>query len=222
MLVAGSLLLVLVEQRATRNEQPATMPHRKIILMSIFTALAVAVGQDPIPNVELVSATIFLSGVMLGARYGLAVGAIATFLFSFFNAYGPASPPLLIAQIFSMMLTGFSGGLIRNFFDPRVPPAWLLGLIGLTLTFVYDLLTTLSSIVVLKTGWPGFGAALATGSLFFLVHQISNTLIFALLLPTLIRRLRQLTILQSFSPIGKTISPPELQPSVRFTAERKP
>jgi hypothetical protein len=198
------------------------MPHRKIILMSIFTALAVAVGQDPIPNVELVSATIFLSGVMLGAKYGLAVGAIATFLFSFFNAYGPAAPPLLMAQMLGMMLAGLGGGLLQNFFGPRVPPGWLLGLIGLTLTFIYDLLTTLSSIVVLKTGWSGFWTAVATGALFFLLHQISNALIFALLLPTFIRRLRQLTILQSFSPIVKTISPPELQPSVRFTAERKP
>jgi len=198
------------------------MPHRKIILMSIFTALAVAVGQDPIPNVELVSATIFLSGVMLGAKYGLAVGAMATFLFSFFNAYGPASPPLLMAQILSMMLTGLSGGVLKNFFGPHVPPAWLLGLAGLALTFVYDLLTTVSSIFVLKTGWPGFLTAIATGALFFLLHQISNTLIFTLLLPTLIRRLRQLAVLQSFSPIVKTISPPELQPSVRFIAERKP
>jgi hypothetical protein len=197
------------------------MPHRKIILMAIFIALAVAVGQDPIPNVELVSATIFLSGLMLGAKYGLAVGAMATFLFSFFNAYGPASPPLLMAQILGMMLTGLSGGLMQNLFGPRVPPAWLLGLTGLTLTFIYDLLTTISSIFVLKTGWPGFIAAIATGALFFLLHQISNTVIFALLLPTLVRRLRQLTILQSFSPIAKTISSPALQPSVRFTAERK-
>jgi hypothetical protein len=214
MLVAGSY-------QAASNKQPATMPHRQIILMSIFIALAVAVGQDPIPNVELVSATIFLSGVMLGAKYGVAVGAIATFLFSFFNAYGPAAPPLLIAQMFGMMLTGLSGGLVQKFFGPAGPPAWFLGLAGLMLTFVYDLLTTVSSIFILKTGWPGLIAAIATGFLFFLLHQISNTLIFALFLPTLIRRLRQSALLQSFSPIAKTITPPELQPSVRFTAERK-
>jgi len=191
------------------------MSHRKIILMAVFTALAVAIGQDPFINIELVSATIFLSGFVLGAKCGLVIGAMAMFLFSSFNMFGPPSPPLLVAQILSMMLTGLSGGLLQNFFKPRVPPAWLLGLAGWALTFVYDLLTTVSSIFILKTGWPGFLAALATGAFFFMLHQISNTAIFALLLPVLIRRLRQLTILQSLTSNSKTLSPRELQPSVQ-------
>jgi hypothetical protein len=189
--------------------------------MAIFIAIAVAIGQDPIPNVEFVSATIFLSGLMLGVKRGIVVGAIATFLFSSFNAYGPASPPLLIAQMFGMMLFGLAGGCFRNFFGPRLPSIWLLGAAGFALTFVYDLLTTLGSTVVVETGWPGFLTAIATGFYFFLLHQASNAVIFASLLPTLWRRLRQLAILQTPLPMAKTIPPPELQPSLSIPAERK-
>jgi uncharacterized membrane protein len=198
------------------NAQSGTMHsrYRNLILMAIFIALAVAVGQDPFPNLELVSATIFLSGMMLGAKRGLIVGVVAEFLFSSFNAYGPAAPPLLIAQMLSMMLAGVTGGLVQTLYKPRIPPAWLLALIGFALTFVYDLLTTLSTIVIVKTGVSGFLTVVVTGFYFFLVHQISNTAIFAFLLPVLLRRLRQLPILQAELPPAKTLPRHNLQPSM--------
>jgi hypothetical protein len=162
------------------------MRHRHIILIAIFVALAVAIGQDPIPNVELVSATIFLSG-MMQEQNGVLVGAMATFLF-FFNAYGPAAPPLLVAQITSMMLVGLAGGWVR-FLGRANSSAWLLGFAGWALTFVYDLLTTLSSTIIVATGRRVL-TAVAFGLLFLLLHQASNLLIFALVLPYLLRRLR--------------------------------
>lgn len=205
-----------------KNAQSGTMQsrYRNLILMAIFIALAVAVGQDPFPNLELVSATIFLSGMVLGAKRGLIVGVVAEFLFSSFNAYGPAAPPLLIAQIVSMMLVGVIGGFMLNVFGPRVPPAWLLGITGFALTFVYDLLTTLSTIVIVKTGAPGFLTAVATGIYFFLLHQISNTIIFAFLLPVLLRRLRQLPVLQTGLPPAKTVPRHDLQPSMSLEVGR--
>jgi hypothetical protein len=195
--------------------------YRNLILMAIFIALAVAVGQDPFPNIELVSVTIFLSGMMLGVRRGIIVGAVAEFLFSSFNAYGPAAPPLLIAQMLSMMLAGAAGGLLQNLFRPRIPPAWLLGVVGFSLTFVYDLLTTVSTIVVVKTGLPGFFAAVATGLYFFLLHQISNTVIFVFLLPVLLRRLRQFPVFHAGLPTAKNLPSRDLQPSMSLEVERK-
>jgi hypothetical protein len=126
-----------------------------------------------------------------------------------------------------MMLIGVSGGFVQNLFGSRVPPAWLLALAGFSLTFVYDLLTTLSTIVIVKTGVPGFLTAVATGFYFFLLHQISNTAIFAFLLPVLLRRLRQLPVLQTGSPPqraalerppAKTLPRHDLQPSMRLEA----
>jgi hypothetical protein len=208
------------EIRDNVQTTPMHSRYRNLILMAIFIALAVAVGQDPFPNLELVSATIFLSGMVLGARRGLIVGVVAEFLFSSFNAYGPAAPPLLIVQMFSMMLAGVAGGFVQKVFGTRVPPAWLLGITGFALTFVYDLLTTLSAIIIVKTGIPGFLTAVATGFYFFLLHQISNTIIFAFLLPILLRRLRQLPVLQAGLPPAKTSPRHDLQPSMSLEAGR--
>lgn len=209
---------------ATSDKQPATMltRHREITLMAIFIALANAGGLflAQFPNIELVTVIIFLGGVLLGVVRGIIIGAVAEFLYSFFNPYGVAAPPLLAAQVISMAFAGASGGLMRNFFGQQ-PPIGLLGFAGFSLTFVFDLLTTLSFTVSLGSGLAGFLAAATFGFYFYLAHQISNTLIFVLLLPILLRHLRQLTVLQAFLPIAKTISRPELQLSLGFPPERK-
>jgi hypothetical protein len=191
--------------------------------MAIFTALAVAGGLvlAQIPNVELVTAIIFLSGMMLGVGSGAVIGAVAEFLYSSFNPYGLAAPPLLIAQMISMMLVGAAGGFVRNLFGRRFPPAWLLGLLGFALTFVFDLLTTLSFTIVVGSGLAGFLAAVTFGVYFYLAHQASNLLIFGLLLPILLRQLRQLPVFHEAVPIAKTLQRPDPQPSLGFQAERK-
>jgi len=198
------------------------MHPREIILMAVFIALAIAGGLflAQFPNIELVTVTIFLGGMILGIGRGVIIGAIAEFLYSFFNPYGVAAPPLLIAQVMSMALAGAAGGVMRNLFGHRQPPMWLLGLAGFALTFVFDLLTTLSFTVFIGSGLAGLFAAVIFGIYFYIAHQVSNTLIFALLLPILLRRLRQLTVLQAFSPVVKTVPQPELQP-IGFSTERK-
>jgi hypothetical protein len=196
---------------------------RDLILMAIFIALAVAGGlvMAQIPNVELVSVTIFLSGMLLGIGRGIVVGAVAEFLYSSFNPYGVAAPPLLIAQVISMMLIGAAGGVIKNLYGSRVPPVWLLGLAGFLLTFIFDLLTTLSFTVVVGSGLAGFLTAVAFGLYFYLAHEASNALAFGLMLPLLLRQLRHLPFFQPAVPIAKTLQRRDLQPSLSLQAERE-
>jgi hypothetical protein len=196
---------------------------REIILMAIFIGLAIAGGlvMAQIPNVELITAVIFLSGMMLGMGRGIIVGAVAEFLYSFFNPYGAAAPPLLIAQIISMTLVGATGGLIQNWFGRRIPPAWLLGILGFILTFIFDLLTTLSFTLVAGLGFSGFLTAAAFGLYFYVLHQISNTLIFALLLPICVRQLRHLPFFNQALPMIQSPRGRVLQPSLRFEMEKK-
>ena len=195
------------------------MTLREIILMAIFIALAIAGGLAlaPLPNIELVTVTIFLGGLMLGAARGLVIGAIAEFLYSFFNPYGVAAPPLLMAQVISMMLAGAAGGVLSFMINDRQPAMWLWGLIGFGLTFTFDLLTTVSIVLFTGTGAPGFIATVVFGIYFYIAHQVSNMLIFALLLPVLWRRLRQLPALQRL-PLSHN---QPLQPSWRFIVEEK-
>lgn len=173
-------------------------------MIATFVALAVAIGWvEQIPNVEFLSATVFLSGAMLGPAAGGITGALTAFIFSTFNPYGQASPPLLIAQIISLAIGGMAGGMIRLANPSAVKSLIILGFCGLLLTFIYDLLTTLSFTLVVELDWSKFLAALAFGVWFYVLHMLSNTLIFALLLPILMRRLSALRIFANLRPVPK-------------------
>jgi len=177
---------------------------REIALIATFVALAVAIGWvEQIPNVEILSATVFLSGIMLGTLSGGITGALTAFLFSTFNPYGQASPPLLIAQIISLTICGMTGGMIRLANPSSVKSRIILGICGWLLTFVYDMLTTISFTLVVELDWSKFLATLAFGVWFYVLHILSNTLIFALLLPILMQRLSTLRIFANLRPAVK-------------------
>jgi hypothetical protein len=120
-------------------------------LVAMFVALMVGTGWAlaMVPNVEFVTALAFSAGAILGPLWGSLTGAVGMFCFSATNPVGSglAFPVLLAAQVVSMGLTGFLGGLFT-----RVPmrsltkyPTRLLILIaGLGGTVVYDGLTSMS------------------------------------------------------------------------------
>lgn len=105
---------------------------RRLVVTAIFIALALGLKFALIilPNVEPLTVTFFLAGYMLGPLSGLITGGIGEFLYSFFNPYGAASPPLLMAQVLCMSLSGLAGGWVRRLSSKRTPPAWLWGVIG--------------------------------------------------------------------------------------------
>ncbi len=179
---------------------------RKLILTAIFIALAIAGGlaRIQLPNVEFLTVAFFLAGFLLGLARGVFVGATAEFLYSFFNPYGPAAPPLLAAQVFSMALAGGAGGFVGKFFETRTPPFWLLGACGFILTVIFDLNTTLSFTLFIDGNSQSLLAAIAFGAPFYFAHIGTNTLIFSLLLPILIPRLRTLAIFRNLSTVDST------------------
>ena len=85
----------------------------------MFAALAVALGYTLmlIPNVELITVVVFLSGLTLGIKWGMFVGGLSEFIFSAMNPLGSGLifPPLIAAQISSMIFIGFAGGILRPF-----------------------------------------------------------------------------------------------------------
>lgn len=168
-----------------------------LVIMAIFVALAIALGLALIyiPNVELVTATFFLAGYFLGCGRGIIVAILGEFLYSLLNPYGVAAPPLLVAQIVSMTLVGMSGGLFRQFQLRTHLPKWqqhlLSGLLGLLLTFVFDLLTTVSFLVFAGLNLQKFLVSVIYGLSFYILHMVSNTLIFFLVIPLMIRALEK-------------------------------
>lgn len=173
---------------------------RKTIVAALFTATAVAFGYSlaQFPNIELISATVFVAGYVLGMKVGILVGAAAMFLYSMFNPYGIAFPPVLLAQVASMAVTGFAGGLFASQRVRRTvwKASLTTGLTGLVLTAVFDFATTVATVLAVLWGGdanqaflPALAATFSFGAGFYALHLVSNTLIFALLVPPLVRHL---------------------------------
>lgn len=146
----------------------------------------------------MVTMTIFLSGYLLGVKKGIIIGVIAEFLYSMINPYGVAAPPLLLAQVISMGITGAAGGLVystahrfRNFWFKMI----LFAVAGFVLTLFFDALTTISfSVFMAETKKKILAATISSliyGMPFYITHILANTLIFALVYPSLLKQLKR-------------------------------
>jgi hypothetical protein len=175
------------------------MAHRRertVILAALFIALSVALGflLAGIPNVELMTLTVFMAGIFCGARLGGAIGALSIVLHSLLSQFGPAPAPLLAAQVAGFVIVGWGGGLI----GPRLSPARASSVAasaaaGLVLTFVYDVLTTVATAFI-ALGASRFieglwGIAVA-GIGFTALHEGVNTAVFAVAVPPLMKAVR--------------------------------
>jgi len=172
------------------------MDLNKLVRASIFTALAIGLGFSllMVPNVELITVIVFLSGLTLGVRWGILVGGTAEFIFSVLNPFGSGLvfPPLLISQVVSMILIGAFGGILRSVFfkkqfsSKRIA---ILALTGFILTFIFDSLTTLSYPISVGFDFPQTFGIYLSGIGFTLLHQVSNAIIFPIVVPKVVKHL---------------------------------
>ncbi len=138
-----------------------------------------------VPNVEMITATIFIAGLVLGPFHGAIVGLLAELIYSSSNAYGAAMPPLLLAQIISFALVGWVGGLVgRREIHPLSLRVFVFGVCGLLLTLFYDVLTTLS-FALFNFGFDlkKIVSSFLVGVSFYAVHIFVNTIIFVVVVP---------------------------------------
>ncbi|MCH7753693.1 ECF transporter S component [candidate division KSB1 bacterium] len=173
----------------------------EIALVGVFSALAVAGAFlfISIHNIEIFSATIFLSGLLLGQRNGMLVGVIASSIFSTFNPYGISPLPLFIAQALSRALVGYLGGRYaklglgkRRFWIRAIA----FGVAGLLLTWVYILLTFSSSVFSMGFSLEQLKIWFVGGIVSYLILTVNNVLIFALVIPFVSRELSRMGLLK--------------------------
>ncbi len=173
------------------------METKRLTLIAVLSALTVALGYAFIlvPNVELVSATVFISGYLLGPAGGVLVGVVGEGIYSTFNPMGSglALPPLLIAQVFGIALFGLAGGVTRKLgrggFGKR--EVILFVVVAVVLTANFDLFTTLAFPIAAGFSQEQMVATLAVGLAFNLIHIFSNAVIFALVVPAVLRKIRR-------------------------------
>jgi uncharacterized membrane protein len=169
-----------------------------LILSGVLSALCIVIGYLflLIPNVEMITAAVFISGAVVGPRYGALVGVTSELIYSLFNPYGAPATPLLIVQIFCFALVGFCGGWAgRRARRRSVSTVVVFGGLGLALTLIYDLLTTLSFSLFLS----GYDlkktiAFFITGAPFYLIHSVVNLVIFATAVPWILSRIQSFQI----------------------------
>lgn len=163
-----------------------------LALTGLFIALAAGLGFGTlvIPNVELLSITVFLGGAAVGPLWGLVIGVGAELLFSGLNPIGPALPLVLVAQLIGIGAFGLAGGLtgVRLAKLGRLRRALLLGSSGLVLTLLFDTLTNLALGIHLGPILPTLAAGLA----FAILHIVSNAVVFAVIGPGGLRVLAEL------------------------------
>jgi hypothetical protein len=163
---------------------------RKLAWSGILIALAIVLKLPilSVPNIEFLTFVIFSAGYLLGMMEGMIVGIIAMSIYtSIITPYGLPPLPIALAQIISMALTGFAGGLtyrleLLNLFKSFLPYL-IMGLLGLALTVIYDLLTNLAVAYVMGQFRPVMIAAIP----FVAIHLLSNFVIFLVFTPLLLK-----------------------------------
>jgi hypothetical protein len=183
-----------------RAGRPRRSRARSVATAAVFVALAVALGHllAYVPNVELVTFTVFGAGVALGKWRGAAVGATAMALYSGFSPFGSglAIPPLFAAQIAAMAVAGFVGGASAPFWSAAHRGHGVRAAVGGTLGFVVTLAYQCAVVVGLAVATPEFRtgvlAAVLANAFFSGVHLTGNTLLFSVLGPTVLPKLGRL------------------------------
>ncbi|MFX0040013.1 MAG: ECF transporter S component [Promethearchaeota archaeon] len=193
------------EQEKTNHSIWLERSSFRIALISSFTALTIVLGYFliHIPNIELFTLLIFLSGFTLGKRDGIIVGFLSSFIFCYFNLYGSSPLPLLIFQLIHYSLTGLLGGSIKSFSQKRInfkdgedfykfSFMVLFGLIGALITTNFQIISSIIHVLSFLGTISEFLPYFLSGIAFTAIHIIGNTLGFIFILPGLIQLINKL------------------------------
>ncbi len=172
----------------------------RIALTSIFSALSIVLGfmLIYIPNIELITVMIFLSGFIIGKKEGIVVGAFSSFIFCFLNPMGSSQLPLLTVQIVYYSFVGLIGAFThdlfenKSFYNPKddlyvYQVMGILAVIGGVLTATYSIFSELAGFITISAPGVPFSAYFLMGVPWTIIHVIGNILGFVFIVPGLIQ-----------------------------------
>lgn len=168
----------------------------------MFIALGVTLGYSlsTVPNIELVTATIFIAGYMTGWKYGAVIGFVTESIYAAVNPFGIASPPLFASMVLAMVITGISGGIFSRISASRPAVRHVqTGIAGAALSLNFAIMTTLGYVLFMGLSADQFLPSFLTGIGFYLTHIISNFIIFLVIVPMLIQLIETNGLLRSVS-----------------------
>jgi uncharacterized membrane protein len=187
---------------------------RQVSLIAVMSAASIVVSYSKgltvpsLPGVfEFMTVLIFVTGYCFGGLVGASVGVISLAIYMLipFPFAHPAawlfsiSPVLLVVMALLGGMFGLGGALTSKFMNPRrsVRFTLCLALIGMGLTFVYDIVSS----VGFALAYPAFtnvwqSIVLTFVPLYYpwppIVHTATNAIIFAAVAPVLIVAIKSL------------------------------
>jgi uncharacterized membrane protein len=187
---------------------------RQVSLIAMMSAASIVVSYSKglaapsLPGVfEFMTVLIFVTGYCFGGLVGASVGVISLAIYMLipFPFAHPAawlfsiSPVLLVVMALLGGMFGLGGALTSKFMNPRrsVRFTLCLALIGMALTFVYDIMSS----VGFALAYPAFtnvwqSIVLTFVPLYYpwppIVHTATNAIIFAAVAPVLIFAIKSL------------------------------
>lgn len=179
----------------------------KISLIAILSAMGIGGSYALvfIPNVEVLTVTIFIASFIFGITIGCSMAAISGLIFHGLNPWGFAPPPTLLLLMVLYVLIAFIGGLLGRF-EKKSPDeklkysGWTIykfAIIGACLTLFFDFFSALSIIffVQLTTFTPAvFITTYVMQIPFTIIHVVCNLLLFGFVAPSVIIRTRKFTM----------------------------
>jgi uncharacterized membrane protein len=163
------------------------MRHLRVLSrVALFAALVYVLSWATtfLPNVSLIFFLVFTAGYVWGTIAGMIVGAVGMGLWTAFNPFGPAMPPIMIAQIGGAAMSGVVGGLATIYgLNRQALPirTAILAICSLICTVLFFLPVNLVDAWLFQPFWPRF----ISSSLWSLISVGSNLIIFPLLYPVL-------------------------------------
>ena len=138
------------------------------------------VYAEPWPNFEVLTLVVFLSGILLGARWGAWVGALTMLAYSLLNPYGPVHPLVTLSQVLGELAAGPAGAaFVALGLDSRRPALKVAALAAaaVLLTACFDFITNLATGIL----YGQIRLTLIGGIVFSLWHIGTNVLLFVVL-----------------------------------------
>ncbi len=153
-------------------------------------------------NVKLMDALIFIAAFLFGLEVGLGSAILTWGVYGFVNPYGQDDLTLLLFLMLGECLYAVAGAILSRTSAVREllsnSPSYrrtsiLFGLIGLLATFVYDVLTNFGS-WIFKTSslYQALIVGVITGVPFAILHEASNFVFFATVVPLAIAASKRL------------------------------
>jgi len=200
-----TLEIIDTEQEISYNSISLERKSFRIVLISTFSALAIVLGYllVYIPNIELFTLMIFLSGFILGKRDGMIVGLLSSFIFCYFNPFGASPLPLLAFQLIHYSITGLLGALTSDLIQKKksfksdedlykFSVMVLFGFIGALITTNFQIFSSIIHVLSFLGTLNEFLTYFLTGVIFSTIHIIGNTLGFIFILPGLIQLIKKM------------------------------